>query len=150
MHCHFLIIYTKLGNVDRRKRLFLFLNSRIKSDQSVHPAEIEPSILSFQCRLIIELITQQSILIGKDTYISILGIELDQSFIGAKPQISSIIFQYVVSYIVRQPVFDAESGKVVLRSLYLHIPPRSVENHIFPLLSCMMELTELELFFSLK
>ena len=115
MHCHLLIIYTEFGNVDRRKWPFLLLNSRIERDQSVHPAEIEPSILSFQCRLIIELITQQSILIGKDTYISILGIELDQSFIGAKPQISGIIFQYIVSYIVRQPVFDAESGKVVLR-----------------------------------
>ena len=101
MHRHLLIIYTELGNVNRRKRLFLLLNSRIERDQSVHPAEIEPSILSFQCRLIIELITQQSVLIGKDTYISTLGIELDQSFIGAKPQISGIIFQYVVSYVIR-------------------------------------------------
>ena len=46
MNLYLLIIYTKLGNVDRRERILFFLNRRVKSDQSVHPAKIESSILS--------------------------------------------------------------------------------------------------------
>ena len=101
MNRYLLIIYTKLGNVDRRERLLFFLNRRVKSDQSVHPAKIESSILSFQRRLIIELVAQQPVFVGKNTYIFTLGIKLDQSFIGAKPQISGIVLQDVISDIVR-------------------------------------------------
>ena len=76
MNRYLLIIYTKLGNVDRRERLLFFLNRRVKSDQSVHPAKIESSILSFQRRLIIELVAQQPVFVGKNTYILTLSYPL--------------------------------------------------------------------------
>ena len=73
MHRHFFVEDGETRDINRRYGGCLFLNIRIKGNQTFYTAEIEIAVAAFYRRLVIELIAAQAVVYGEDTRISFVS-----------------------------------------------------------------------------